>query len=479
MKEKKENTIKLNLQQGKSYIDISHLRDIEFRIISSIYKSKELFKKITSQIKADDFTFAVNKKIYEYLVFYAKEDNFFADDSKKIQIALNIYDIFNIHPKSTLKILDNHTKHIEDIHDFIDIDKKEDLDLDIFELLDFSKKRQEIISENNNDNDEKRYSNVQIEDEYGLYNGIYSNGIILEIGSTYIFHTPEELTDVYKYTFENIINYVQVDNYEVIMKVNEDDPKDIHTFCLKKDIDKIEQIEKLIQWANKYKIDHIKLPRVRGYITEYSIIEDFDKSNLKEIPKEFFEIKKNSFSLNFINNKIKSLPREIGISKCNSLMLCNNEFEDFPKSVYELKKLSTLCLHGNKLKSLPNDIDNLNKLTKLSISNNLIKELPKSISNITTLRELDIENTLIDEKSLEYLDLRNLEQISFDDKLLPWFIKNSHMLKKIDIIDLVHSNYSEFDDEIKALGLEIDTTSWMDEKDYLGNGCIILFKKDD
>ncbi|MBE0515439.1 hypothetical protein [Sulfurimonas sp.] len=475
--EEKNITIDASCWQKESQIDIIHLRDIEFRIIASMYKSKENFEKITSKIKADDFTFTVNKKIFEYLAFYAKEDSFFGDDSKKTKIALNILDIFNVSHRTTLKILDNLTMHLDDIGFIIpdEVDKK--LDLDIFELLDFSKKRQEIISQNSDD--KKAYFDIEIEDEYGFYVATYFNGIVMNIETTYIFHLPDELCDTFEYTNKNILTYVQTDNYEVSMKINEDDPEDLQAICLKKNIDKIEQVQRLIQWADKYKIDHIKFSRIGGFIHQCNVIEGFENCNLEEIPKELFEIKKNSFLLEFKNNKIKSLPDGIGISKCNILVLCNNEIEEFPKSVYELKELDTLCLHGNKIKSLPDDMDNLTKLKHLSISNNPIKKLPASIANITTLKELDIENTLIDENSLEYLHVENLEKISFDDRLLPWFIKNFHRLKNIDTINLVHSKYSEFDDEISTLGLDIDTDSWMDEKDYLGMGCIMLSNKSD
>lgn len=475
--EEKTITIESQNWQSQPQIGIIHLRDIEFRIIASMYKSKELFNKITSQIKSNDFTFIVNKKIYEYLLFYAQKENFFGDNSKKTIIALNIFDIYNVNHHTTLKILNNLTMHFDDIGFKIPEAADEKIDLDIFELLDFSKKRQEIISQNIED--KKAYLDIEIEDEYGFYVATYLNGIVVKIETTYIFHLPDELCDTFEYTNEKILSYIQIDNHKVSLITNEDDLEDLQAIFLKKNIDKIEQVEKLIQWADKYKIEHMKFPRTKGYIHQCNVFEVFENCDLEEIPKELFEIKKNSFSLNFINNKIKSLPSEIGNSKCNSLLLCNNEFEDFPKSVYELKELSTLCLHSNKIKSLPDDMDNLTKLDKLTISNNPIKKLPISISNMTSLKKLVIENTQIDEYSLENIHLENLEEISFDDKIFPWFLKNFHKLKNIEIINLVHSDYSEFDDEISALELEIDTDSWMDEKDYLGNGCIKLSRKID
>ena len=63
--EEKEITIESTWWQSESQIDIIHLRDIEFRIIASMYESKKLFEKIINQIQSNDFTFTLNKKIYE------------------------------------------------------------------------------------------------------------------------------------------------------------------------------------------------------------------------------------------------------------------------------------------------------------------------------------------------------------------------------------------------------------------------------
>jgi len=436
-----EITIKISNTKVNSQMDISYLRDVEISIIHNMYRSKELFYHITNQLKAEDFTFVVNREIFKYLIFLEKEDDYFGNDSKKIEIAMNIADIYNITPIAILKILGGKTEHYESINNFEDDKKENNLDADIFEILYFSKNRQEHISKESSK--EIYYSNIVIEDEYGFYNMIFCNGIIKEIKTTYIFHLPKELCDTFEYTFENLIPYMNTDNNELKLITNQDDSEDIQAFSLKKNIKKIEQIERLIQWADKNKIDNIKLPNNRGSLLEYSMIGEFNKCNLDNIPIELFKIKKNTFAFNFIDNKIKSVPSNISISKCRILMLCNNEISIFPKSVYELSELTTLCLHGNKIKILPDDIDELKKLTHLSISNNPIEKLPSNISKITTLTDLDIENTFIDEDSLKFLNLEKIEKICFNDRLLPYFIKNLHKLKNIDTINLVYSKYKK------------------------------------
>lgn len=470
-------TIESNsFQPIPSQTDMSHLRDIEFSILFNMFNSSDSFEKVTKKLNVDDFTFAVNKKIFEYLVFYSKEVKLFGDTSKKSEIAINVYEIYNVHPITTLKILEGRTKHHESLYDFAEDNKESNLELDIFELLDFSKKRQEQVSKNFYA--ENNFSTLQVEDEYGFYNIGYSNGVVQEVLTTYIFHLPHELCDTFKHTFENIIPYVQKEDHEVQLIVDEDDPENVQALSLKKNINKIDQLERLIRWADENKIDKIKLPRNRGQLLEYSIMEEFDDCNIKTLPNELFTIKKDVFSFNFMKNQISILPDSIVENECSTLGLCHNHFSEFPKITYKMKKLRTLCLHGNKLTSLPDDIGNLKNLEHLTISNNDIEKLPSSISQIVNLKDLDIENTLINETSLEYIDFSKIEKISFDDRLLPYFIENFHRLNNIDTINLIHSKYKESDDEIKSLGLNYDHSQWMEDVDYKGHGCIVLSKKE-
>jgi Leucine-rich repeat (LRR) protein len=456
-------TIPSDNWHNKSLTDLKYLRDIEFAIVYAMYNSQKDLEKIAKKLQPKDFTFIVNRKIFEYLLSL-KNDGTSKIKKETIKTTYNnIHEIYNIAPTSVVKILENKKNHSENI------------DIDIFELLDFSQKRQEIIAQNIDD--EKAYIDVVIDDEYGCYAATYFDGIVVEIKTDYIFHLPNELCDTFEYSMKNIIPYVQMDNYETSLIINEDDHEDLQAFRLKKNIDKIEQSKRLIQWARDNNLSSVHMPRNRGRLLEYKIIEIFDGCNLKTIPSELFEIRQETFSFDFSNNKIKELPSNIGSAKCSLLMLCNNKIAKFPKSVYELKEISTLCLHGNKIKSLPNDMDNMKKLKHISISNNPIKKLPASIANITTLKELDIENTIIEEDSLEFLHLENIEKISFDDRLLPYFIKNFQKLINIDTINLTHSEYIIDNPIFSGLNLDVDDNKWMDEKDYLGTGCIILSKK--
>ena len=444
--------------QEQSQINIKDLCKIEISIIASMFHSPELFSKITELINEENFTFMVNKKIFKYLRSYSNEVDFYRNEDEKINIAREIYIFENIFVTTTLRILDSIPS--------------QNIDLDLAEFLDFNKKRLEVFEKNS---DSGNYDlNIVIEDEYGECIALYYNGIIKEIETIYIFNLPDELCDTFKYTFENIIQYTQKENFNLTMEINENDPKDIRAFILTKEINKIEKIEKLIKWGKENQLKQSLFPRNRGNLLNV-IIFKLDYQNLENIPDEFCEALHQVRVLSLRNNKIKKIPQNINLLKnCVFLGLGNNQIEFLPNTLFQLTKLSILCLHGNKLKKIPDAISNLVELKSLTLSNNSITNFPSTISHLANLKELDIENTLIDESSLKYIHLENIEKISFDDRLLPYLIENFHLLKKINTINLNHSKYKIDNPIFSSLKLNIETENWMEDQDYNGNGCIVL-----
>lgn len=70
------------------------------------------------------------------------------------------------------------------------------------------------------------------------------------------------------------------------------------------------------------------------------------------------------------------------------LNLENNEFKEFPQSVFSIKKLRGLSLKNNKLMNIPQNINNLSNLQILDLSYNFLSELPDALFNLTELLEL-------------------------------------------------------------------------------------------
>lgn len=450
--------IETNWWHEESHININDLCKIEISIISCMFHSKELFFKITNSITVDDLTFLVTKKLFEHLKTYSNEVDFFNNEDERINIAGDIYAFENILAVTTLRIL-----HSE---------PSQNIDLDIIELLDFSNKRKEIFSRPSHNG--KNYSNIVIEDEFGHYTAVYCNGKIKEIFTSYLFHLPEELCDTFKYTFDKFIPFVQQENFSLTMQINENDPQDIGAFELSKNLSKIAKLDTLIQWGKNNNFKQSLFPRNRGHLLN-SIIFILDNYNLEYIPNEFCEMLQQVRVLSLLHNKIQSIPENINLLRnCIVLGLCNNKIKFLPNNLFKLAKLTILCLHGNMLKEIPDEIGNLVELQNLTLSNNSIKYLPSTISKLTKLKELDIENTLIDESSLSHLNLENIERISFDDKLLPYFIEHFDKLKNINSINLSHSEFKIDNPIFSSVTLKMDTENWMEEKDYKGHGCIVL-----
>ena len=459
-----ENTETININTGwwhnESQVNIHDLAKIEISIIASMFQSKELFHKITSMLKQDDFTFGTTAELFRFLIPYLTQNEVFGNKDEVFEIALSAYNRkeCSIYYAATMKILASKPRR--------------ELDLDLVELLEFSKNRKEILSRPAQDSITDML--VEIDDIWGNYTVFYRHGIVTKIYCSYIFHTPEELCDVFIRTFENMTSFTQKEDSSLGMIYNDDTPNIPRCFKLVKQITEINKLEKIISWAIENKIEQINIPSSRGYLADKNFFE-LDNKGLKTIPKEFCEVFTKTFLLDISNNELSALPRNINLLQlCLLLALCNNNIEHLPRELFEIKRLTTLCLGNNKIQLIPSEIGNLSNLETLILSDNPISKLPASFTHLTKLYRLDMENTLIEEDSLEHIILENMKQISFNDKLLPFFIKNIHRLQNIDTINLYHSNYKATDPEISSLGLCFEDEEWMDKESYMGNGCVVL-----
>ena len=445
---------------SESQINIHDLAKIEISIIASMFQSKELFHKITCTLKQDDFTFGTTAELFRFLIPYLTQNEVFGNKDEVFEIALSAYNSkeCSIYYAATMKILASKPRR--------------ELDLDLVELLEFSKNRKEILSRPAQDGITDIL--VEIDDVWGDYTVYYRHGIVTKIYCSYIFHTPEELCDVFIKTFENLARFTQKEDSSLVMIPDDDNPYIPRCFKLVKQITEINKLEKIIGWAIENKIEQTKIPSSRGYLINKNFFE-LDNKGLKNIPKEFCEVFTKTFLLDISSNELSALPRNINLLQlCLFLALCNNNIEHLPKELFEIKRMITLCLSSNKIQLIPSDIGNLSNLETLMLSNNPISKLPASFTHLTKLYRLDMENTLIEEDSLEHIVLENIKQISFDDKLLPFFIKNIHRLPNINTINLYHSNYEATDPEISSLSLCFEDEEWADKESYVGNGCVVL-----
>lgn len=204
------------------------------------------------------------------------------------------------------------------------------------------------------------------------------------------------------------------------------------------------------------------LPNGLGKLNIYKAI--LTGNNLKEIPKQIFEINsledlilavnpicefpcnlselKNLKSVSFAETGIKEIncdlskldslghfdisrngltvfPEQIKtIPNLTWLSLNSNKFSDFSFIDGRLKHLETLYLYTNKVKSISGETKFLGNLKELLIFDNEIERIPDNISDLKNLEKLEIWDNPIKSISPKIARLTKLKSIRLDDDFL-------------------------------------------------------------
>lgn len=69
-----------------------------------------------------------------------------------------------------------------------------------------------------------------------------------------------------------------------------------------------------------------------------------------------------------------------------SLILSDNKFTEFPKSIFEFENLKSLGLKNNNLMSIPSEISNLTELESLDLRGTKINHLPSVLKRMHNLK---------------------------------------------------------------------------------------------
>lgn len=131
----------------------------------------------------------------------------------------------------------------------------------------------------------------------------------------------------------------------------------------------------------------------------------------KSIPPGFLSNLKNLLVVEIVSNNFNSIPLDTfkGALSVTNLKLNGNFLSELPKELFQdLKKLQVLELVNNTLSQLHQDIfDRSYELQVLDLSDNHFQEFPKSIVNIRQLKKLNLKNNFI--KSIS--SIKNLKQL--------------------------------------------------------------------
>jgi len=155
---------------------------------------------------------------------------------------------------------------------------------------------------------------------------------------------------------------------------------------------------------------------------------------LEEAPKELDQRFTNLIQLILKDNKIKELPKTIGlIPKLISIHVGKNELTTIPASIgglnkmanftaemnqikelpdvaFKFDKFGSMDLRWNKLETLPQSFAN-STFSRLMLTGNQLKGLPDNFGNLKGLKELNIANCPIEKLPDSFYELKNLKRL--------------------------------------------------------------------
>ena len=148
--------------------------------------------------------------------------------------------------------------------------------------------------------------------------------------------------------------------------------------------------------------------------------------------------------LNLANNKLATLPTEIGLLRSlECLYLSNNQLTGLPDSITNLTELDSLDLSSNDFYEVPMQLLNLKEIRVLNLSDNPIEDLCGSISKISELFELYINGMGLKTLPQDLGCLRNLTELHADRNSFTSFPGALYSLPKLEILSLNSNSISE------------------------------------
>jgi Protein tyrosine and serine/threonine kinase/Leucine rich repeat len=134
-------------------------------------------------------------------------------------------------------------------------------------------------------------------------------------------------------------------------------------------------------------------------------------AGLTEFPIEIFDLADSLEILNLSDNKLRSLPADLGrLHKLKIIFLSNNDFEEVPEVLADCPNLSMVGFKSNKIRVLGENILPLN-VRWLIFTDNQLERLPKSIGHLHKLQKLMLAGNQLRSLPDEMAACQNLELI--------------------------------------------------------------------
>lgn len=170
-------------------------------------------------------------------------------------------------------------------------------------------------------------------------------------------------------------------------------------------IKELENLTALMLYDNKL----VSLPKEIGLLKKLKTL-DLSNNQIAELPKELSLLSELQ-SINLINNKISELPEDL--SKWSNLIVIkfsHNKFQRFPQALCSptfRQHLTEIHATDNEIVNLPLEIGHLSALRHLDLTNNKIEHIPGELADCSKIKTLSLQNNPIKDVRLHKLAEKN------------------------------------------------------------------------
>merc|ERR1711892_932010 len=120
--------------------------------------------------------------------------------------------------------------------------------------------------------------------------------------------------------------------------------------------------------------------------------------------KKHLETAEKTGALNFTDKGLEKFPPDLVkvVGNLRNLDLSNNKIGSLPHNIGAFKMLKNLTMSKNKLTSIPEDLGKLSKLENLNLSFNMIQSIPSTFQQLKHLKEISLSHNQLAIVDLSY-----------------------------------------------------------------------------